>query len=72
MQGRDNIAGDSCSASTLKALDSELIGIVPGAVLLLPLATSSHAVTDDDCDALLSLHCFQSDNARAIANLATK
>jgi predicted metal-dependent HD superfamily phosphohydrolase len=63
MQGRDNIAKDGSSASTLKAIDGELIGIALGAVSLLPLTTSSHAVTDNDCDALLSLHSFQSDNA---------
>ncbi|KAH2060206.1 hypothetical protein KXX03_006328, partial [Aspergillus fumigatus] len=47
MQGRDNIAKDGSSASTLKAMDGELIGIAPGAVSLLPSTTSSHAVTDD-------------------------
>jgi hypothetical protein len=72
MQGRDNIAKDGSSASTLKAIDGELIGIAPGAVSLLPSTTSSHAVTDDDCDALLSSHSFQSDNARSVANLASE
>jgi hypothetical protein len=72
MQGSDNIAKDGSSASTLKAMDGELIGIAPGAVSPLPSASSSHAVTDDDCDALLSSHPFQSDYARSVANLATE
>ncbi|KAH2164954.1 hypothetical protein KXV74_006386, partial [Aspergillus fumigatus] len=72
MQGRDNIAKDGSSASTLKAMDGELIGIAPGAVSLLPSTTSSHAVTDDGCDALLSSHSFQSDNAQSVANLASE
>ncbi|KAF4219065.1 hypothetical protein CNMCM5878_003920 [Aspergillus fumigatiaffinis] len=72
MQGSDNIAKDGSSASTLKALDGELVGIAPGAVSLLPSATSSHAVMDDGCDALLSSPPSQSDNARAVANLAAE
>lgn len=62
MQGRDNIAKDGSSASTLKAIDGKLIRITPGTVLLLPLTTSGHAVIDNDCDALLFLHSFQSNN----------
>lgn len=72
MQGRDNIAKDGSSASTLKAMDGELIGIAPGAVSLLPSATSSHAVKDDDCDALLFSHSSQSGNARSVASLTTE
>jgi hypothetical protein len=72
MQGRDSIAKEGSTSSTLKALDGELIGIAPGAVSLLPSATSSHAVMDNDSDALLSSPPFQSGNARAVANLATE
>jgi hypothetical protein len=69
--GNDNAEDGSC-ASALKALDGELIGIPPGAVALLPSATTSHAVTHDDCDSLPSSHPFQSDYAQAIPNVATE
>lgn len=72
MQGRDNIAKDGSSTSTLKAIDGELIRITSGAVSLLPSTTSSHAVTDDNYDILLSSHCFQSNNAQSITNLASE
>ncbi|KAI2839629.1 hypothetical protein CBS11350_7460 [Aspergillus niger] len=72
MRGRDNIAQDGSSASGLKALDGELIGIPPGAVSLLPSANTSHTVKADDCDALLSSHPTESDNDRTVAIAATE
>jgi hypothetical protein len=58
MPGGHNIAEDGGCASTLKALDGELIGIPPGVVALLPLATTSCTVIDNGCDTLPSLHPF--------------
>jgi hypothetical protein len=72
MLGGHNIAEDGGCASTLKALDSELIGIPPGVVAPLPSATTSRTVMDDGCDALPSSHPFQSNHAPAAANVATK